>query len=803
MDQQEYHELYRQIAAAGESGNWNHVIRLSRAIAESNLPGQDRIMAWVNCATAYGKLNDLTNALSCFDQAAAVSGESSSAFVIEGKAQNLSLFVLEAKAHFLAEHSRPSESLAVYREILDHMELDSEDRAHISDNIAALAGLNRKQVEPDEGTTDAPTRQHRPLIELMEEAIATMDGFPSIDVQARFGRQLIQSWPPNTTGLFTELSLLVADAVRDAAKGCKISSKALGAEAIGDSVGSSLSDVTYADVFGMPFGQTLEALLGRGCNALFWEGRLLPRDFSRDKWYRLRQIKAQVGIEYELQQLSHCRFDETKSVVAALWTLVALATHMHPDIFVSEGALHLSSVSGGGATFSMGANTDTIMEIASSSMPVVVGLLREALKATEIDACDMMWMAAGLSRVAQHSSGWSEPEDWKEFDIFLSHRGTDVKAELMKAVLNLDVRHRVFLDCLSLPHGLVNRHFVFRSLGHSHTVVVIDSENFSDSEWCRKELWMSKVLHRLSGIEFVRVQGSDAAFQLLSQRKKEGGWAAKRPTETERPNDSAGDPDKKTSWITNRILNNIDYWARTPNLYSARKKGLRTESVEKVLEWLQPDLGLTCTNLAPLRSEIVLRLTTMFKDLTNEFHSRLQEQTSRFRESMVETTDLWAAAVQVIVGALSLRTNSYSKIETRRYIDAANQIVEQLGGLLSSDPGARAEQFPTYLTIVGGAVALDLAAEDRKSVCAIGLAQLLEESAQVREGLILLDARQPGIERDFLLRLVLLLVWNDVGSVGLIQDGNAPVHNKKIDGKSLEILPCVTIYPGMESVFAH
>jgi hypothetical protein len=126
-----------------------------------------------------------------------------------------------------------------------------------------------------------------------------------------------------------------------------------------------------------------------------------------------------------------------------------------------------------------------------------------------------------------------------------------------------------------------------------------------------------------------------------------------------------------------------------------------------------------------------------------------------------------------------------------------------IGGLLSSDPGARAEQFPTYLTIVGGAVALDLAAEDRKSVCAIGLAQLLEESAQVREGLILLDARQPGIERDFLLRLVLLLVWNDVGSVGLIQDGNAPVHNKKIDGKSLEILPCVTIYPGMESVFAH
>jgi hypothetical protein len=142
-------------------------------------------------------------------------------------------------------------------------------------------------------------------------------------------------------------------------------------------------------------------------------------------------------------------------------------------------------------------------------------------------------------------------------------------------------------------------------------------------------------------------------------------------------------------------------------------------------------------------------------------------------------------------------------METRSYMDATNQIVEQLVALVCEDLDDKLDKLPKYLIIVGGAVALDLAVEDRSSVCTIGLTDLLGKFAVAQEGLILLDVRQQSTERDFLLRLVLLLVANDIGSVGIIQDGNTPVHNKQIDGMSLEILPCVTMYPGMEPLFAE
>lgn len=49
-----------------------------------------------------------------------------------------------------------------------------------------------------------------------------------------------------------------------------------------------------------------------------------------------------------------------------------------------------------------------------------------------------------------------------------------------------------------------------------------------------------------------------------------------------------------------------------------------------------------------------------------------------------------------------------------------------------------------------------------------------------------------------------MLAYSDLGRIGILQDGNDPVHHYFIDGRRLDILPCVTQYPHMERLLtAH
>jgi hypothetical protein len=71
----------------------------------------------------------------------------------------------------------------------------------------------------------------------------------------------------------------------------------------------------------------------------------------------------------------------------------------------------------------------------------------------------------------------------------------------------------------------------------------------------------------------------------------------------------------------------------------------------------------------------------------------------------------------------------------------------------------------------------------------------------LRDGLLLLDVRRSGPERDFRLSLLALLIEESIGSVGIVQDATDTVHNSRIGTLRLEILPCVTLYPGMQAPF--
>ena len=50
--------------------------------------------------------------------------------------------------------------------------------------------------------------------------------------------------------------------------------------------------------------------------------------------------------------------------------------------------------------------------------------------------------------------------------------------------------------CLTLPRGVVNRSFVFGSLARSERILIVETENFHESVWCRKEAWAADALSR-------------------------------------------------------------------------------------------------------------------------------------------------------------------------------------------------------------------------------------------------------------------------------------------------------------------
>jgi hypothetical protein len=663
------------------------------------------------------------------------------------------------------------------------------------------------------------------LLEGMDLAARVLDGFPSFEAQhevvtasgAEEGDELkavieplMHLWPEHTFELFVGLSFLLGDSIVRASEGLA-EAAAQPAEALpaGGVAGHMFGSEDAAAREGIPYAETLSVLLGWAAPGLLVKptaegpGKLQPHELSRGGWYLLAQMRHQIKVEYELRQMAALDPLQAKAVVAAAWTMVALAAHMHGAVFATtEGRMHLSAVTAGSVTMSMGQGAETITMFWPSSVRSVVRLLREALQSDVLDACDMMWLAAGMARVLIHSSGWGEPETGGPgYGLFLSHRGRDVKADLTRAVLSLGVRPAVFLDCLSLPRGLINRHFVFRSLVRSRAVVVVDSPNFDESAWCRKEAWVAEALARLGLAQLVRVGGAGQAARLLEDESRTGRLSPPPPVAV-----AAGAPaeneDDPTAWVCNRILNDIDYWARTPNLHSAREKKLPIGCVQPMLDWLRTECRAGTTDTAALRTALIGHVRTMLSQLAADVSRWQATQPASGPDGPGPAADLWATAAQLTVAALSLRTRTYSKMETRRYVVAVNRLTYEILDAVRRDPAADPARLPDCILLAAGAVALDLAGEDRPAVMEIGLADLVNGRALCQDVLLMLDVRRPGPRRDFLLRLVLLLVANDVGSVGVLQDGTDPVHDRTIDGTSLEVLPCVTLYPGMESLFA-
>jgi hypothetical protein len=77
----------------------------------------------------------------------------------------------------------------------------------------------------------------------------------------------------------------------------------------------------------------------------------------------------------------------------------------------------------------------------------------------------------------------------------------------------------------------------------------------------------------------------------------------------------------------------------------------------------------------------------------------------------------------------------------------------------------------------------------------------VQSTALLHQGVVLVDARRTAALDSFLELILRMSIDYDIGCIGILQDGDAPVHESVVDGRCLDILPCVTIYPGMEHAF--
>ena len=539
----------------------------------------------------------------------------------------------------------------------------------------------------------------------------------------------------------------------------------------------------------LPYSPVLKALLGARAPAWFrresasGHPKLQPHELARDGWHRLFEIGTQVLIENDLMRMQHRDAGATELLVANAWIMTALATIMEPTIFTDESVPRVTSWRGGQYTVSNGAKV--ALQFVPRAMPDVLRAVRACLNSAEVDAADMMWIALSLAEVRWHDR--PEVDAQQRFELFLSHRGPDSKQALVDTLLEGPLDSSIFLDCLVLPRRIINRYFVLRSVTHSKEVLIVQSPNYETSIWCKKEEWFADLLQTLGRATVTRVSSTENAAQRL--RRAQPAVAPARPP---RP-----DIDLENHWVTTRILRDLDYWARRPNMHGLQESGVPTGAFASVLQSLKGEHVPEGPENGAHRIEL---LRAMFAALLDGAARPSDPKVGLLANAPFEA---WSTAVQLATAGLTLGCPAYDKLATRRWIDTANDLTKALLEALANAPADVLERVPQQLLLLSAAVALELMFDsDVPPYQERNLEALLQGVGFFRSGTLLLDVRHPGVDRDLRLQLVALAVQCNVGTLGILQNGSDPVHQFTLDGRTLSVLPCVTLYPGMERLFA-
>lgn len=543
-----------------------------------------------------------------------------------------------------------------------------------------------------------------------------------------------------------------------------------------------------------PFPATVSTLLGPFALTFLFKPNsigqlyLQPHEFSRAGWIGLTRIRDQIEIERELARFGAEHAAHAKIVVCLLWTLAALTSLMEPRVFLTERIPMLSSLRSQGTTLSVGA-VSTIVNFSPLSMRNALQVLREGLTHELMTACDLMWIAAGVVRRRSVEAGFGKarPRRREQFEVFLSHRGCDAKNTLAQTLLRQHDASGVFLDCLRLPRSVINRNFVFGAIGRSANVVVVDTPNFAKSEWCMKELWVAQQLERLGLTTLRRCSLSDAVgavSEMESIQAKDGTDTPDEDTERAYP-------------ILSRILTDIRYWARAPNLDSLAKLGPIPDELQHAEDSAAAGGGLATTAEASAAAREAVAVL----------------EAATHASPRGKPIDLWASATQLAVALLGSNIKARSKMEVRASIDSMNRALERMAAQHVFAGAAFRKRGSGYLACLAGAVVSELAGFRLDPFTSQAIREAVGDAAILRDGVLLLDVRGDRSRRFRLgawrerrrrkseLRFVLALLSNGLSAVGIVQNADDHVHELMFDGQSLEVLPCVTLHAGMESLF--
>jgi hypothetical protein len=299
--------------------------------------------------------------------------------------------------------------------------------------------------------------------------------------------------------------------------------------------------------------------------------------------------------------------------------------------------------------------------------------------------------------------------------------------------------------------------------------VIVETEHFAESAWCRKEAWLSDAMAARGLLETERLPLPEAVARVRSDGPASRG--------------RRGNPGHVYS-IAGRVLRDIDYWARHPNLHSLEEAGVSAEPLNPLRALLDG---------APAPDDPAWR-----EALTAAVVETLERSVAAAPDG--EPADLWATALQFALAGFGQASQARSKDEVRRGVDQLNLALKRLlERELHRDPEFRAKA-PAYLALMAAAAAVQLSgfALDGRLVPTVKAA--VSGAAVLHDQLLLLDAREAGTVRDFRLRLAVTLMTSNIGSVGIIQNAWDEVHKGQADGMPLEVLPCVTMHPGMEGL---
>jgi hypothetical protein len=173
-----------------------------------------------------------------------------------------------------------------------------------------------------------------------------------------------------------------------------------------------------------------------------------------------------------------------------------------------------------------------------------------------------------------------------------------------------------------------------------------------------------------------------------------------------------------------------------------------------------------------------------------------------WRKGSNTETAVLTVVTQMGFGLLSIGSTTTSKVEAREAADNVARLTLELLDLLSETETAIGRNWKDWFGAMMTAVALQYDREQTSTLAASIGSVLCGSAGNVKARQLLLDVRQADLTSQFRLRFAGMLIRYGIGSAVLVQSSDNMVHNTSVDGLELNVLPCITLYPGMANLMA-